>query len=585
MSSSKTQFPIIKWAQRKDRLFITIEVVHTEKPFIDLIKGRKLKYQGTDGSINYAFELEFYDEIIKKESKYTLEPKNIFLDIKKKKSGPYWPRLTKDETKFHWIKVDWAYFCEEDEEEETAQPNKKGQYFEETADEVEMDIDDETNCNNNEKKKEEEKKEGGKNEYNNLNEGLKNTKNINRDAPFEKYITYTKDSNGNIKSPMLDNMKIGNIMNFNKYSIFESNSEIFKDDIKYINDLLTNYIKTKKIENKLSLLESGSIGSMLGMVIADSMGHRYEFEDVRYNIITLEDMGDGPGGAFDLLPGQWTDDTSMGLCLADSLIMKNGEYDAHDLIHRFISWWFFGYDNAFRFDDSRSHSVGLGGQISASLYNYISTPKEETIMGDINSSGIGSIMRNAAVPICYHNNINKAMDIAKRQSLSTHQGNEAAECCRLLTYIIVKILNRKDEKLNDIIDNLEKFETPVNSVKCLALSKEESEDPDRDWNWKKKDFKYSPTRSKNQPGYIGSYAMDGMAMALHVIYYTTNFKDAIIKVVNLRGDSDSVGAVVGQIAGAYYGVENIPSEWIETVSQWDHFEIPLRGYILQKLFK
>ena len=221
----------------------------------------------------------------------------------------------------------------------------------------------------------------------------------------------------------------------------------------------------------------------------------------------------------------------------------------------------------------------------SSLYNYVSTPREETPMGDINSSGIGSIMRNAAVPICYHNNIDKAMDIAKRQSLSTHQGNEAAECCRLLTYIIVKILKRKDEKLNDIICNLEKFETTVNSVKCLALSKEESEDPDRVWNWKKKDFKYSPTRSKNQPGYIGSYAMDGMAMALHVLYYINNFKDAIIKVVNLRGDSDSVGAVVGQIAGAYYGVENIPSEWIETVSQWDHFEIPLRGYILQKLVK
>ena len=421
--------------------------------------------------------------------------------------------------------------------------------------------------------------------YSALNESLKIPKKINRDVPFEKLITYNEDSNGNISSPLLDNMRTGNISNFKKYSIFESNSEIFKDDIKYINDLLTNYIKTKKIENKLSLLESGSIGSMLGMVIADSMGHRYEFEPVRYNEITLEDMGEGPGGAFELLPGQWTDDTSMGLCLADSLIMKDGEYDAHDLKHRFLCWWFFGYDNAFRFDDSRSHSVGLGGQISASLINYIPNPKKETPTGDINSSGIGSIMRNAAVPICYHNNIDKAMDIAKRQSLTTHQGNEAAECCRLLTYIIVNILNRKEEKLNDIIGNLEKFETPVNSVKCLALSKEESEDKDRDWNWKKKDFKYSPTRSKNQPGYIGSYAMDGMAMALHVLYYTNNFKDAIIKVVNLRGDSDSVGAVVGQIAGAYYGVENIPPEWIETVSQWDHFEIPLRGYILQKLVK
>ena len=102
---------------------------------------------------------------------------------------------------------------------------------------------------------------------------------------------------------------------------------------------------------------------------------------------------------------------------------------------------------------------------------------------------------------------------------------------------------------------------------------------------KKKEFKYSPTRSQNQPGYIGSYAMDGMAMALLIIYYTSTFEEAVIKVVNLRGDSDSVGSVVGQLAGAYYGIENIPSEWVETVSRWDNFEIPLRGYILQKINK
>ena len=414
-----------------------------------------------------------------------------------------------------------------------------------------------------------------------------NTKEINRDSTFEKSIKYTEDSNGNVSSPFLNNLRNGNIFDFKKYSIFEANSEIFKDDIKFIRDLIINFVKTKKIEIKLNLLESGSIGSMLGMAIADSMGHRYEFEPVQYDTITLRDMGEGPGGAFDLQPGQWTDDTSMGLCLADSLIMNKGEYDAHDLIHRFLAWWFCGYDNAFRFDNTQNHSVGLGGQIGASLYNYIPKTKKETITGDINSSGIGSIMRNAAVPICYHNDINRAMEVAKRQSLSTHQGNEAAECCRLLTYIIVKILNRKDEKekLNDIIGNLENFETPVNSVRCLALSKEESEDPDRDWNWKKKEFRYSPTRSKEQPGYIGSYAMDGMAMALHVVYYTTNFEEAIIKVVNLRGDSDSVGAVVGQIAGAYYGIESIPPEWVETVSKWDNYEIPLRGYILQKIFK
>jgi ADP-ribosylglycohydrolase len=326
---------------------------------------------------------------------------------------------------------------------------------------------------------------------------------------------------------------------------------------------------------------------MLGMAIGDSMGHRFEFLPVVYNRSELIDMGNGEGGKFHLLPGQWTDDTAMGLCLADSLIVNKGNFNAHDLMHRFLSWWYGGYNNAFRKDYSRfnKNSVGLGGTISESFKNYLEYPLVETSAGDKHSSGNGSIMRNAPVPICFHNDINKAMEIAKKQSLVTHQGIEAAECCRLLTYIIVKILNRNSEKLNDILDNLAGFQTDCISVKYLALSKQENNDPDRDWNWKKKDFKYSPTRARSQRGYIGSYAMDGIARALHVVYYTNSFEEAVIKVVNLTGDSDSVGAVVGQIAGAYYAVDHIPPKWIEVISEWDHFEIPLRGYILSKINK
>ena len=609
MSTQKNQIPIIKWAQRKDRLFITINVVHSKKPILDLTDGKKLKYQGTDGTINYAFELEFYEEILKEGSKYTLDARNVFLNLQKKKPGPYWPRLIKDKKKYHWIEVDWLYFTEEDEENESKQPIKPGQDFDDMPDMAEMDEanehnhDHNLNHNDNEENKKEEIKEEKKVEIKEekkeeikeekkveikeeKKEESSHNKKININTPFEQFIEYKEDSNGTITSPLLNSLRNWNSNNFNDYSIFETNQELFKDDIKYIQDLIINYINTKKLSVKLNNLESGSIGSMLGMAIADAMGHRFEFEPVRYDEITLRDMGEGPGGAFQLLPGQWTDDTSMGLCLADSLIMNKGEYDAHDLMHRFLSWWYCGYNNAFRFDNSRSGSVGLGGQISGSFMYYINNPKKQTICGDINSSGIGSIMRNGAVPICYHDNIEKGMEVAKLHSYLTHQGNEAAECCRLLTYIITKILNRKDEeKLVDIISNLEKFETPVNSVKCLALSQKESEDPNRNWNWKDKDFRYSPKRSESQPGYIGSYAMDGMAMALHVIYYTNTFEDAIIKVVNLRGDSDSVGAVVGQIAGAYYGLENIPPDWIKAVSQWDNYEIPLRGYILQKLNK
>jgi prostaglandin-E synthase len=165
---------MIKWAQRKDKLFITISVVHSKKPIVDLTDGKRIKYQGTDGSVNYAFDIELYDEISKDESKYTLESRNIFLNLKKKTSGPYWPRLIKDEKKYHWIEVDWMYYAEEDEEDEATNPMKPGQGFDDMPDMGEMDEDDEPNPDGDkmeeedkkDDKKEEDKKEENKKEKN-----------------------------------------------------------------------------------------------------------------------------------------------------------------------------------------------------------------------------------------------------------------------------------------------------------------------------------------------------------------------------------------------------------------------------------
>ena len=105
------------------------------------------------------------------------------------------------------------------------------------------------------------------------------------------------------------------------------------------------------------------------MCIGDAMGHRYEFDPVVYDTIELTDMGKGKGGSFLLEPGQWTDDTSMGLCLTDSLLINEGYFNPKDLMHRFILWWDCAYNNAFRFDGDR-HSCGLGGNISGSLDYY-----------------------------------------------------------------------------------------------------------------------------------------------------------------------------------------------------------------------
>ena len=186
MSQAKTQFPILKWAQRKDKLFITICVVHSKKPIVDLTDGKRIKYQGTDGSVNYAFDIELYDEIVKDQSKYTLDSRNIFLNLAKKTSGPYWPRLLKDEKKYHWIEVDWMYFAEEDEEDEATQPMKPGQDFDDMPDMGEMDEDDEPNPpeDNNEEKKEEDKKEEPKEEE--KKEEAPKTEDKKEEAPKEE---------------------------------------------------------------------------------------------------------------------------------------------------------------------------------------------------------------------------------------------------------------------------------------------------------------------------------------------------------------------------------------------------------------
>jgi prostaglandin-E synthase len=127
-NTSKVINPHVKWAQRKDRLYITIEVENLKSPILELSnEGRIsfkylfiLKIRGTADDVNYVFDLTFYGEISKEDSKISLENRNIFLEIKKKTAGPHWPRLTKESGKLNYLHFDFAHFVEEDEEDEEA---------------------------------------------------------------------------------------------------------------------------------------------------------------------------------------------------------------------------------------------------------------------------------------------------------------------------------------------------------------------------------------------------------------------------------------------------------------------------------
>jgi hypothetical protein len=119
-----TANPQIKWAQRKDKVYLTFDLIEVQEPKIDIVDGKILKFSGFDKNHTYSLELEFFEEISKEESKYVFATRNIFLNLKKKTKGPYWPRLTKSAAKLNFLNVDWnLYIDEDDEEENTNHPN------------------------------------------------------------------------------------------------------------------------------------------------------------------------------------------------------------------------------------------------------------------------------------------------------------------------------------------------------------------------------------------------------------------------------------------------------------------------------
>jgi len=345
-----------------------------------------------------------------------------------------------------------------------------------------------------------------------------------------------------------------------------------------------------------TMLDRG-LGCMLGNVIGDALGAPLEFSPVRYGSTELKSLcqdevwRNNEYNSFGLEPGQWTDDSAMALCLADSLLCCGG-FDGLDLRQRFHLWNEHGYNNAFGRDPAREckASVGLGGNISLSMTEWktmrVRTPR--TAEGDRFTSGNGSVMRNGAVPVWFRNDLEAGMNAAYEQSRATHGGDEAAELCRLLTYVCTRFINGDDRKL---LQDLSSFSSPLYSVACLATSRceekhEQNANPifgsleNRRWDWQSREHVYCSSRAQENPGYIGSYAMDAVAMALHCVYTTTSFEEAVLKAANLRGDSDSVCAVAGQLAGSLYGASAIPEDWIARLQQWDGGSIAARALML-----
>lgn len=385
-----------------------------------------------------------------------------------------------------------------------------------------------------------------------------------------------------------DSLEVGNAAReANSYTIFE---RVLGADIEEVVGICNKSARGKR-----------AMGAMVGMAVADSVGHMFEFVPIdqkgcSFDPKTLKVVG--AYNKFKLKPGQWTDDTSMGLCLADSLIAR-GVYHGSDIRVRFWNWWYRGYNNAFRKEASRTRSVGLGGNISASLGEIRNANPPARFDSGTEDSGNGSLMRLAAIPIFFHMDFKLVMRMSAESSFTTHPGATAASACAFLGYLIARAITRspssKDSAarfLDACVADYVLFPEAVSENELMRLLRgaEPPGSRERCWNWRDPEGPFLleavEARGSSYNGYpvakdyFGSYSMDGLAVALHSMYHTTTFMTALARCVNLLGDADSTGAILGQLAGAFYGMDAIDKRLIQRLRQWDDGEISLRGAML-----
>ena len=270
-------------------------------------------------------------------------------------------------------------------------------------------------------------------------------------------------------------------------------------------------------------------GALLGLAVGDAVGTTVEFKP-RGSFKPMTDMVGG--GPFSLEPGQFTDDTSMALCLAASLIEKG--FDLHDQITRYTRWANEGYMSS----NGRCFDIGIATRGALQRFQRSGNPLAGST--DPNSAGNGCIMRLAPIPIRYVEQPELAVRLSGEQAQTTHQAPECLAASRLFGEILVRAIQgqSKDHVLAPPVfaDKL--------PTKLDAIGQGRYKHKDRD--------------AIRGTGYV----VESLEATLWCFAHTENFRDCILMAANLGDDADTTAAQAGQLAGAFYGESGIPAEWL-----------------------
>lgn len=288
-------------------------------------------------------------------------------------------------------------------------------------------------------------------------------------------------------------------------------------------------------------------GALLGLAAGDALGTTLEFKR-RGSFTPIDDMVGG--GPFGLAAGQWTDDTSMAMCLAESLVTRRG-FDPHDQMTRYVRWWREGYWS------STGSCFDIGNTIRDALRRFVDTNDPHAGSTDPKTAGNGSLMRLAPIPLCFAATPPEAVRLAAESSKTTHATVEAVDACRYFSALIVAALHgyAKQDLLGPRFA-LEGVDWTVAPLAPAVASISAGS------------FKEKSAGEIRASGFV----VHTLEAALWAFHCSDTFRDGALLAVNLGEDADTTGAVYGQLAGVYYGVDAIPPEWRARLSRASEIE-------------
>ena len=317
------------------------------------------------------------------------------------------------------------------------------------------------------------------------------------------------------------------------------------------------YARAVLWENAKRYLQLGThpyLDGLLGLAVGDALG-------VPYERCALEEMRCEPcvgmrgGGAHRQPAGTWSDDTSMALCIADSLGTKG--VDPDDVMKKFSAW------NNRRQYTATGVVFDVGTTCRRGIVKYdLGAPPD--LCGDYteNGNGNGGLMRNFPVALyaCRQmENTDDMLRLVHSYSALTHGHPVGLICCGLYALFLREWMSRKDgETLFDTMDRAIEtgracytamgggFTEAINRP-GLFLSATELK-----------------AKTEDQLPTFG-YVMNTWNIAVWCLLNTDNYRDCVLKAVNLGGDADTNAAVAGSLAGFIYGCEDIPEEWLEAL--------------------